>query len=170
MTTATSTPTQQPTDNRAVVLKRYDESLGYYWRNSRYNWRSYKATRYLAIILGAAVTLISSLSAAKMFEGNVNLVFAVLTPILAACMSIITGISQAFRWGGTWSDGVITATRLQKERDRISVIPPDQLDAVKELTVLDELVLAETQGFFQRLFGTGGPSREGSGKLQSNTP
>jgi len=28
---------------------------------------------------------------------------------------------------------------------------------------LDELVLSETQGFFQRLFGSGGPPKEGSG-------
>jgi hypothetical protein len=56
----------------------------------------------------------------------------------------------------------ITATRLEKERDRIAVTPPQQLDPVKEMALLDDLVLTETQGFFQRLFGSGGPSKSSS--------
>jgi len=45
-----------------------------------------------------------------------------------------------------------------KERDRIAVTPPDQFDPVKEMALVDDTVLAETQGFFQRLFGSGGPA------------
>ncbi len=58
--------------------------------------------------------------------------------------------------GAAWSDMVITATRLEKERDRIAVTPPAQFDPVKKMALVDDLVLAETQGFFQRLFGSGG--------------
>jgi hypothetical protein len=50
-------------------------------------------------------------------------------------------------------------TRLEKERDRIAVTPPDQVNAIQELALLEELVLNETQGFFQRLFGSGGPGK-----------
>jgi hypothetical protein len=74
-------------------------------------------------------------------------------------MAIVGGISQAFQWGAAWSDQVITATRLEKERDRIAVTPANQLDPVKEMQTLDDTVLAETQGFFQRLFGSGGPMK-----------
>jgi hypothetical protein len=148
-------------DGKQQVLSRYDERIAYYWKASQHNKASYKTTRYLIIVLGATVTLVSSLSSADFIKsvGFLSLTFAVLTPLLAAPMAIVGGISQAFQWGAAWSDMVITATRLEKERNRIAVTPPDQIDPIKEMGVLDELVLTETQGFFQRLFGSGGPSR-----------
>jgi hypothetical protein len=146
-------------DAKNQVLQRYDKRIAYYWKASQYNKRSYKSTRYLLIILGALVTLASSLTSANFIKGSVAVVFAIVTPLLAASMAIVGGISQAFQWGAAWSDQVITATRLEKERDRIAVTPANQLDAVKEMQVLDDAVLAETQGFFQRLFGSGGPAK-----------
>jgi Protein of unknown function (DUF4231) len=140
------------------------KTIAYYWKASQYNKRSYKVTRYLLIVLGALVTLISSLASANFVQasGLLSVSFAVLTPLLAASMAIVGGVSQAFQWGAAWSDMVITATRLEKERDRIAVTPPDQVDPIKEMALLDDLVLTETQGFFQRLFGSGGPSRSES--------
>lgn len=145
------------------VLERYDKRIAYYWKASQYNKRSYKATRYLLIILGALVTLVSSLTSANFIKGSLSIVFAIVTPLLAASMAIVGGISQAFQWGAAWSDQVITATRLEKERDRVAVTPADQLDAAKEMQFLDDTVLAETQGFFQRLFGSGGPAKSEPG-------
>jgi hypothetical protein len=46
---------------------------------------------------------------------------------------------------------------LEKERNRIAVTRAAQLDPVKEMQTLDDAILSETQGFFQRLFGSGGP-------------
>ena len=46
----------------------------------------------------------------------------------------------------------IAAERLEAERDRISVTPPGQIDAVRELALLNEKVLDETRAFF-RLVG-----------------
>ena len=148
-------------DAQRLVLKRYDERIAYYWKASEYNKRSYKTIRYLTVVLGALVTLIASLSAANFIQTTkwVATTFAVLTPVLAACLAIVGGISQAFQWGAAWSDMVITATRLERERDRIAVSAPGDIDAVKEMAVLDDLVLTETQGFFQRLFGSGGPAK-----------
>lgn len=144
-------------DAQRHVLDRYNDRIGYYWKASQYNKRSYKSTRFLLIALGAVVTLISSLSTSSMIKGGpLEIVFAVMTPVLAATMAIVSGVSQAFQWGATWSDLVVTATRLEKERDRVAVTPPDQLDPIKEMALLDDLVLAETQGFFRRLFGSAG--------------
>lgn len=145
-------------DARKLVLDRYNDRIQYYWSASQYNKRSYKTTRYLLIVLGALVTLVSSLSSASFFSGALKTAFAVGTPLLAASMAIVGGVSQAFQWGSAWSDMVITATRLEKERDRIAVMPPDHFDPVGEMALLDDTVLAETQGFFQRLFGSGGPT------------
>jgi len=64
----------------------------------------------------------------------------------------VGGFSQNFQWGAAWSDMRIAAERLETERDRISVTPPDQIDAVRELALLDAMVLDETRGFF-RLVG-----------------
>ena len=91
--------------------------------------------------------------------GPFDVTFAVLTPLLAASMAIVSGVSQSFQWGAAWSDMAITATRLEKERDRIAVTSPDQVDPIKEMATLDDLALSETQGFFQRLFGSGGQAK-----------
>jgi hypothetical protein len=46
----------------------------------------------------------------------------------------------------------IAAERLETERDRISATPPDQIDVVRELALLDAMVMDETRSFF-RLVG-----------------
>ena len=150
-----------------LILDRYDQRIGYYWKASQINKHSYKMTRYLTVVLAAVTTLVASISSASFIKSSdaLALIFAVATPMLAAMMAIVAGISQAFQWGAAWSDMVITATRLEKERDRIAVTPPQQIDPAKEMGVLDDLVLDETQGFFQRLLGSGGP-----GKTSSTAP
>lgn len=163
MATAPAPATVAVDDPKKQVLDRYDERIKYYWNASKYNKRSYKTTRYLMIILGALVTLISSVSSATSVKGVVSTMLAVATPVLAATLAIVGGVSQAFQWGAAWSDQVITATRLEKERDRIAVTPANQLDAAKEMQILDDAILAETQGFFQRLFGSGGPAKSEAG-------
>jgi hypothetical protein len=149
-------------DIQKRLIDRYDERIAYYWKASRYNKRWYKTTRLLIIVLGALVTLISSLSSAKFVTGAVAVGFAVLTPVFAALLAMVAGLSQAFQWGAAWSDMVITATRLEKERDRVAVTAPAQLAAVKEMAVLDDLVLSETEGFFQRLFGSAATAKPDS--------
>jgi hypothetical protein len=130
-------------DVRNHLLERYDTRIAYYWKTSQSNKHSYKATRYLVTILGALVTLVSSLASASFVKDNgLTIAFAVLTPLLAASMAIVGGVSQAFQWGAAWSDAVITATRLEKERDRIAVTPIGQLDPLAEMGRLDDTVLA----------------------------
>ncbi len=145
---------------KSRILERYETRIAYYWKASKYNKRSYKTTRFLVIVLGALVTLISSVSAAWSVPGGSGTALKIATPVLAATLAIIGGISQAFQWGAAWSDQVITAMRLETERDRITVTPASQLDPIKELALLDNLVLAETQGFFQRLFGSTGTAKQ----------
>jgi len=146
------------TDARSQVLGRYDRRISFYWSAGRYNGRAYKVTRYLVTILGAVLALVASLSSANFVKGKLALAFAVLTPLLASGMAMVSGVSQAFQWGGAWSDSVIMAMRLEKERNRIAVTPAAALDPVKEMALLDDMVLSETQNFFQRLFGSGGSS------------
>src|SRR5262249_703991 len=146
-------------DLRGQVLARYDKRIEYYWKASRYNKRSYKATRFLLIVLGALVTLVSSLSSASFIKDGLSVPFSIVPPLLAASMASVGGVSQGVQWGAAWSDMVITATRLERERDRIAVTPSGQLDPVKEMALLDDMVLSETEGFFQRIFGSGGPAK-----------
>jgi len=136
------------------MLDRYQERIQYYSKASRHNKRAYKTARYLAVVLGALVTLLASLSSAYFIRGTwLEIGFDILTPLLAAGLAIVGGFSQNFQWGAAWSDMRIAAERLETELDRISVTPPGQVDAVRELALLDEMVLDETRGFFQRLFG-----------------
>ena len=136
------------------LLDRYQERIQYYSKASQNNKRAYKTARYLTVVLGALVTLLASLSSAYFVRGTwLETGFAILTPLLAAGLAIVGGFSQNFQWGAAWSDMRIAAERLETERDRISVTPPDQIDAVRELALLDAMVLDETRGFFQRLVG-----------------
>ena len=141
----------------AYVLDRYQSKTDYYWRASRRNKRGYTSTRTLTIVFGALVTLIASLSSAEFIESRAVLdtTFSVLTPVLAATLAIIGGFSQAFQFGAAWQEMVINATCLERERDRLKVLPNDQRDPVQELDVLNSLVLEETRNFFDRIVGVG---------------
>src|SRR5512139_744608 len=134
------------------VLDKYQEKIDYYWAASTVNKKAYKSFRTWSIILGAAVTLISSLAAASFFQGEVvRVVFAIATPIIAATLTVINGLSQNFHWGATWRDMVINATRLEKERDRFYATCAGKKSFEKDLEILNSLVLEETQNFFQRV-------------------
>ncbi len=137
------------------VSKRYENAIKYYWRVSKSNRRAYKTTRILAVILGASVTLIASLSSAD-FISEIpfwKILFAVTAPVLAAILTIVTGFGQSFHWGAAWRDMVINAERLEKERDRFFVTKQEERDIRKEVEILNDIVISETQTFFQRILG-----------------
>lgn len=137
------------------LLKRYQERIQYYSKASQINKRAYKAARYLTVVLGALVTLLASLSSAYFIRGTwLETGFDVLTPLLAAGLAIVGSFSQSFQWGVAWSDMAIATERLESERDRISATPPGQIDEVREMALLDAMVLDETKGFFQRVLGS----------------
>jgi len=142
-----------PKDTKAYLEQRYSDILAYYWRMSVRNKRAYKWSRYLAIALGSAVTLIGSLSAFKGLE-QYQLFFSIATPSLAAVLTIISGFTQSFQWGASWREMVLTAERLQKEFDRAHVTPQEKLDVQQELVLLNSYVISESVGFFDRVMGS----------------
>lgn len=137
------------------VLQRYSSAIEYYWRASSHNKKSYKLTRSLVVILGALVTLVASLSSASFITSRPfwDTAFAIAAPVLAAILTIAGGFSQTFHWGAAWRDMAVNAERLERERDRILVAKPEERDPTKELAILNDLVIAETQTFFQRILG-----------------
>ena len=137
------------------VGKRYDEAIAYYWKASRSNKRTYKVTRILTLVFGAVVTLASSLSSASFISGSAfwGRAFAIGTPLLAAALAFLGGFSQTFQWGAAWQDMVLTAERLQKERDRFMVTKPEDLNLPEEMSLLNDFVIEESQGFFERILG-----------------
>lgn len=151
------TENKQPSPNEPIddqyVLDKYNSKIGYYWGASRSNKNSYKRYRAWTVILGALVTLVSSISAAEFVQKPewLRIAFAVLTPVIAATLTVINGLGQNFHWGATWRDMVINGTRLEKERDRFLATKPEERDLVKELDRLNTIVLDETRNFFQRV-------------------
>lgn len=135
------------------VEKRYSKQIKYYWDKSKSNKTYYKLSRFWIITLGALVTLISSLSAADFIqENNVwRIIFAIATPVIAATLTLLNGLTQSFHWGATWRDMVVYATRLDKEHDLIMTTPKNKRDYQKELDKLNSIVLEETKSFFQRV-------------------
>jgi len=142
-------------DGDDYVLQRYNSSIEYYWSASRHNKEAYKITRSLVVILGALVTLVASLSSASFIESNPvsDTAFAIASPLLAAVLTIVAGFSQNFHWGAAWRDMVLTAERLEQERDRIAVTKTEERDTTEEMAILNDLVIAESETFFQRILG-----------------
>ncbi|NUM46259.1 MAG: DUF4231 domain-containing protein [Anaerolineales bacterium] len=148
-----SDPNQPVVVDEAYILKRYQNQIAYYWSVSKVNKRAYKRFRSWTIILGALVTLISSMSAAEFIQSVewLRILFAIATPVVAATLAIMGGMGQNFHWGATWRDMVLNASRLEKERDRFMATPSEKRDLKKELDLLNTIVIEETQNFFQRV-------------------
>jgi len=147
--------TPESSGAREYVLKRYEDSIRYYWKASALNRRLYKWTRYLVVVFGAVVTLLASISSTNVFTGNWELAVQIATPLVAALLTIIGGLSQSFQWGAAWQEMVLTAERLERERDRILVT---RSDPERDLEVLNSLVLRESEGFFMRILGSVQPT------------
>ena len=135
------------------VEERFEKQIKYYWDKSKSNKNLHKQFRFWTITLGALVTLISSLSAADFIQSSegLRILFAILTPVIAASLTLLNGLSQNFHWGATWRDMVVSATRLQKEQDRILATSPGKRNFEKELETLNTIVLEETNNFFRRV-------------------
>jgi hypothetical protein len=95
----------------------------------------------------------SSFSSASFIEENsgLKISFAVLTPLLAALMTIIGGFVQSFHWGAAWRDMVLNAQELEKSRDLFLATKPENRDLKQELDNLHQIVIKETKSFFQRV-------------------
>jgi hypothetical protein len=158
--------------NAKYIEERYDSQINYYWKKSSSNKNIYKQSRFWIIALGALVTLVSSLSTADFIQASEGwrIAFAIGTPILAATLTILNGLSQNFHWGANWRDMVVSATRLQKEKDRIAATSPEKRDFEKELETLNAIVLEETTNFFQRVLDSEVKSHvaEGSSDQQAS--
>jgi len=137
------------------IQDRYRNAIDYYWSASKNNKKWYKATRSLTVIFGALVTLIASLASSKIFDGipALEILFALGTPILAALLTIIAGFSQGFQWGSTWQNMILTAQQLQKEFDKYLVIPENERNYLEEAEKLNNFVINESEGFFERMLG-----------------
>ena len=153
-----STSEKMPVDNvekKVYVLEKYAKQMQYYWTTSKRNKRAYKWMRYLTIVLGALTTLVASISSANFIinDASLKVMFAVATPILAAFLSIVGGMSQTFQWGAAWREMVLTAEHIEREYDRIRLTEPNKLDAESDLKLLNDKVIEESEGFFSRIIG-----------------
>ena len=138
------------------VHQAYEKQIDWYWKASSSNKKSYKRYRFWTVVLGALVTLIASLTTTEFITRNelVGDIFTILTPILAATLTIINTLSQNFQWGATWRDMVVNATRLQREKHRFLATDSKNRKHKKELVLIHTIVLEETEAFFKRILDT----------------
>jgi hypothetical protein len=159
MTSTPSHPTGEKSAHEAVI-RRYQKQIDYYWARGKGNKRRYIAGRYLTIILGAAVTLLATLTSAEFIarSDTWDTILRIVTPLLAATLAVIGALSQSFQWGATWREMAMAATRLEGERDRILTTPATEFDPRKEVAILDSIVLGESKGYFDRILGRSDPA------------
>lgn len=146
-------------DQRKYVEERYLAAIRYYWFVAVRNKRAYKSARYLTVVLGSLLTLVASLSSAEFFQGH-KVAFAIITPVLAALLTMIGSFAQSFQWGATWREMVLIAERLQKELDRVRLSKGDGATYLKDVTLLNDLIIQESSGFFDRVMGSSSTGRE----------
>jgi hypothetical protein len=150
------------------VLQLYKSKIDYYWNASRANKNGYRYTRYLIIILGSLVTLITSLTASRVIETmGLEHFLQILAPVLAACLTILGGFSQNFHWGLAWREMVLTVMELERVYHKLKITPEDERDPVSEIELLHKLMLTEGKNFFDRLVGVS--SKEDMQKLEAMT-
>jgi len=149
-------------DMDKYIRDRYKTAIDYYWRASKTNKKWYKITRSLTVIVGALVTLIASLSSSEIIakSPNLEIIFMLGTPILAALLTITAGFSQSFQWGSAWQNMVLTAQQLQKELDNYLVTPVNERKFLEEAEKLNDFVIVESEGFFERMLGGAKPSNK----------
>ena len=136
------------------VLQQYKKHIKYYWNASRANKNGYRYTRYLIIILGSLVTLITSLTASSIIENmGLDEFLQILAPVLAAALTILGGFSQNFHWGLAWREMVLTVIELERVYHKLRITPEEERDPVSEIELLHELILTEGRNFFERLVG-----------------
>lgn len=154
------------------VHQTYDKQIDWYWKASSNNKKNYKRFRFWTVVLGALVTLIASLTTTEAITANetVGRVFTILTPVLAATLTIINSLSQNFQWGATWRDMVVNATRLQREKNRFLATEPKKRNYRKELLLINNIVLEETQAFFKRILDTEAVPLENPEEEQEEEP
>ena len=153
MTDQTQQPVPSDNEMDQYVRKTYENTINYYRGASTSNKKNYKRYRSWTIILGALVTLIASLTTSRLITSYnwLETSFSVATPLLAATLTIINGLSQNFQWGATWRDMVVNSQRLQKEYDRYLASDIKDRNFQQELQTINDMMLEETQTFFQRV-------------------
>ncbi len=158
----TSSPSQETggTMAREKVIERYENQIAYYWKRGKSHKQRFVAGRALTIILGAAVTLLATLTSAEFVtrSDTWDTILRIATPLVAATLAIIGGLSQSFEWGASWREMALAATRLEGELDRIETTPAADTDPRKEIAFLDSIVLAESKSYFDRILGRSDPA------------
>jgi hypothetical protein len=94
------------------------------------------------------VTLLTSLSSTSFIaEGSMwRSWMGIGTPILAALLAMVGGYSQSCQWGSTWKDMVLSAERLEKERDRFLVTLESERDLAREIETRTTSTCRRTPG------------------------
>ena len=98
MTSSPSHPTGEKSAHEAVI-RRYQKQIDYYWARGKGNKRRYITGRYLTIILGAAVTLLATLTSAEFIarSDTWDTILRIVTPLLAATLAVmVAGPRPAF--------------------------------------------------------------------------
>ena len=132
------------------VLKQYNDKIEYYWRISSNNKRLFRNYRTWTVILSALLTLMSAASAFEFTQNHAWLkyTFQLYTLVIAATLTVMLGLGQNSHSGSSWRDMVITASRLERERDRFLAISPETRSIEKELDIINGIILEDTRSFF----------------------
>jgi len=135
------------------ILEKYQNLIHYYWFTSGSNKRTYKRIRAYNIIIGALVTLTTTLLSVDYIQNNetLNTGLLIVSPLLAVLLTIMNGFSSGFPFAAAWRDGVVAANTLEKMRDEYIASSPKVRNPRKELGKINAVIENETKSFFKQL-------------------
>ena len=133
------------------VVCRFEENITWYQKRAKKYKNTYSCIRWSIIILGAITTLFSTLLATESIDWLKGIV-AYIPAFSAAFLTILTGVSQSFKYGHTWKEMMLNAVNLDRELD--SYLKDPEPDERKYLETLHKYIIEETESFFDRILGS----------------
>ena len=103
-------------ESRAITLARLDEQIQWHERSAGRNQRLHRWSSVAQIVLSASIILASSIAAQSGTPTLLSLNPALLSALIAGCLTVLKGIESTFDWQTNWVNYRAVAEALKQEK------------------------------------------------------
>lgn len=142
--------------NKDFVIQKYEDTIKGYKSAADKMEKNFKFNRYLPVILGGFISLLSTLSITSFVESlqSVRVGLALGTIILASVQAMLNELLRGQNWGDEWKRLTLHAYRIEREYYRAVATPEVQMNVKRELDLLSILVLEEKKSAIKSILNT----------------